>query len=181
MSIHPRSSISGSKWFIDVDDNRNAAVEVRYRKAGETSWKQAQPLLRIGGEEIYNGAQLDVVTPNMFAGRLTNGSAGVLFYNNTILSETTAQGTSNVHWRNNLFRGENTTPSIFTINTFTNCSSSDYNGFRTNPGAEFSFQWNSPPAAVVADFTGPGHQAALETPSSSLWAETIDFHASLQP
>jgi hypothetical protein len=33
------------------------------------------------------------------------GSAGVLFYNNTILSETAAQGSSNVHWRNNLFSG----------------------------------------------------------------------------
>jgi hypothetical protein len=94
--------------------------------------------------------------------RLTNGSAGVLFYNNTILSETTAQGASNVHWRNNLFLGENTTPAIFAINTFTNYSSSDYNGFRLNPGADFSFQWNSP-ATAVADFTGPGHQAALQT------------------
>ena len=26
----------------------------------------------------------------------------------------------------------------------------DYNGFRANPGAEFSFQWNSPPTAIVA-------------------------------
>jgi hypothetical protein len=95
--------------------------------------------------------------------RLTNGSAGVMFYNNTILSETAAQAASNVHWRNNLFLGENTTPAIFTISTFTNYSSSDYNGFRTNPGADFSFQWNSPPATVVADFTGPGHQAALQT------------------
>ncbi|HET9130276.1 MAG TPA: hypothetical protein VFO86_04970, partial [Terriglobia bacterium] len=95
--------------------------------------------------------------------RLTNGSAGVLFYNNTILSETTAQAASNVHWLNNLFLGENTTPAIFAINTFTNYSSSDYNGFRLNPGAEFSFQWNSPPATVKTDFTGPGHQAALQT------------------
>ena len=39
--------------------------------------------------------------------RLTNGAAGVLFYNNTILSETVAAGTSNTHWRNNLMLGEN--------------------------------------------------------------------------
>lgn len=85
----------------------------------------------------------------------------MLRYNNTIFSETTAQAASNVHWRNNLFLGENTTPAIFAINTFTNYSSSDYNVFRTKPGAEFSFQWNSPPTTVVADFTGVGHQAAL--------------------
>src|SRR5580765_4263790 len=60
----------GFEWFINGDDNRNAVIEVRYRKAGETAWKQALPLLRIGGEEIYNGAQLDVVTPNMFAGSI---------------------------------------------------------------------------------------------------------------
>ena len=31
--------------------------------------------------------------------RLTGGSAGAIFYNNTMLSETQAQGASNVHWR----------------------------------------------------------------------------------
>ena len=45
--------------------------------------------------------------------RLTGGSAGVIFYNNTILSETQAQGASNVHWPNNLFLGENSAPAIF--------------------------------------------------------------------
>jgi hypothetical protein len=66
--------------------------------------------------------------------RLTGGSAGVLFYHNTILSETAAQGTSNVHWRNNLLLGENSAPAIFSVNTFTSYTSSDYNGFRLNPG-----------------------------------------------
>ena len=84
--------------------------------------------------------------------RLTGGSAGVLFYNNTILSETAAQGASNVHWRNNLFLGENSAPAIFSINTYTNYSSSDYNGFRVNPGVQSSFQWNSPPTGVPADY-----------------------------
>jgi hypothetical protein len=95
--------------------------------------------------------------------RLTNGSAGVLFYNNTILSETTAAGTSNTHWRNNLILGENSAPAIFNITTFTNYSSSDYNGFRPNEGAEFSFQWTSPPSRVRADYTDPTRRADLET------------------
>ena len=85
--------------------------------------------------------------------RLTGGSAGVLFYNNTILSETSAQGTSNVHWRNNLVLGENSGPVLFSINTYTNYSSSDYNGFRPNPGTATSFQWNSPPFDVPADYS----------------------------
>src|SRR5581483_1515816 len=95
--------------------------------------------------------------------RLTNGSAGVLFYNNTILSETQAAATSNTHWRNNLILGENTQPAIFSVNTFTNYTSSDYNGFRPNPGAPTSFEWSSPAAGVPADYAGPGHRAALQT------------------
>jgi hypothetical protein len=94
--------------------------------------------------------------------RLTGGSAGAVFYNNTILSETSAGSASNVTWRNNLFLGENSAPAIFSVNTLTSYSSSDYNGFRPNPGAASSFAWNSPPAGVAADFSslmgggGPG-------------------------
>ncbi len=86
--------------------------------------------------------------------RMTNGAAGVLFYNNTILTETSAGSSANVHWRNNLMLGENSAPAIFAVSTNTNYSSSDYNGFRPNPGAAFSFQWNSPPWNVPADYSG---------------------------
>ncbi|HXB68647.1 MAG TPA: hypothetical protein VNY05_10405 [Candidatus Acidoferrales bacterium] len=86
--------------------------------------------------------------------RMTNGAPGVLFYNNTILTETSAGSSANVHWRNNLMLGENSAPAIFSVNTNTNYSSSDYNGFRPNPGAEFSFLWNSPPFQIPADYSG---------------------------
>src|ERR1041385_1060041 len=69
--------------------------------------------------------------------RLTTGSAGVIFYNNTILSEPSGN-TSNTHWRNNLILGQNSGPAIFNITTFTNYTSSDYNGFRANPGVAAS-------------------------------------------
>jgi hypothetical protein len=95
--------------------------------------------------------------------RLTNGAAGVLFYNNTILSETSVAGASNIHWRNNLMLGQNAAPAILSVTTFTSYTSSDYNGFRVNPGAEASFEWISPPPGVTADFTGPGRTATLET------------------
>jgi hypothetical protein len=84
--------------------------------------------------------------------RLIGGPAGALFYNNTILSETSAGGTSNTHWRNNLILGENSSPSIFSVSTYTNYTSSDYNGFRPNPGAMDAFGWNSPPFNVPADY-----------------------------
>jgi hypothetical protein len=84
--------------------------------------------------------------------RMTNGAAGVMFYNNTILTETSAGSSANVHWRNNLMLGENSAPAIFSVNPFTNYSSSDYNGFRPNPGSAVSFQWNSPLFEVSVDY-----------------------------
>jgi len=85
---------------------------------------------------------------------MTNGAAGVLFYNNTILTETSAGSSANVHWRNNLMLGENSAPAIMSVNANTNYSTSDYNGFRPNLGAPFSFQWNSPPFQIRADYSG---------------------------
>ncbi len=95
--------------------------------------------------------------------RLTAGSAGVVFYNNTVLSETAVAAGSNVHWRNNLMLGQRAAPAIFSVATFTNYTSSDHNGFRPNPGAMTSFEWTSPPAGVAADFAGPAGAATLET------------------
>jgi hypothetical protein len=86
--------------------------------------------------------------------RMTSGAAGVLFYNNTVLTETAAGSSANAHWRNNLMLGENSAPAIFSVNTYTNYSSSDYNGFRVNPGADPAFQWTSPPWTVQADYSG---------------------------
>jgi len=103
--------------------------------------------------------------------RLTNGAAGAIFYNNTILSETQVQGASNIHWRNNLMLGQNSAPAILSVNTFTSYTSSDYNGFRLNPGAKAAFQWSSPAAGTVADFTGPGHNAGLESRSFATLAD----------
>jgi hypothetical protein len=85
---------------------------------------------------------------------MTTGAAGVIFYNNTILTETAAGSSSNAHWRNNLILGENSAPAIFSVNTFTNYSSSDYNGFRVSPGTDVAFQWTSPPWSVAAEYRG---------------------------
>src|SRR5690606_33800547 len=103
--------------------------------------------------------------------RLTNGAAGVLLYHNTILSETTAAGTSNTHSRNNLVPGEHSGPAIFAVTTFTSYTSSDYTGFRPNPGVEGSFRWTSPAEGVAADYTGPGHAAQLRARSFDTLAE----------
>jgi hypothetical protein len=61
----------GFEWRIAGDDNRNAVVEVSYRKAGEQTWKQGMPLFRLGGEKVTRpDLGLDYTAPDMFAGSI---------------------------------------------------------------------------------------------------------------
>src|SRR5210317_1142840 len=63
----PTLVCAGFEWIIYGDENRNSSVSVSYRKPGENDWKEAMPLLRIGGEKIYGHGQRWVyTTPNMF-------------------------------------------------------------------------------------------------------------------
>jgi hypothetical protein len=80
--------------------------------------------------------------------RSSAGSPGVIFYHNTVTSETSIGTGANRHWRNNLILGQSTAPAIFSVTTSTPYSSSDYNGFRPNPEAAYSFQWNVQPDAA---------------------------------
>lgn len=101
--------------------------------------------------------------------RMTAGSPGVLFYHNTVTTETSAGSSANAHWRNNLMLGQDTAPAIFTVNTSTSYSSSDYNGFRPNPGAAVSFQWN------VAPFVAPAPPAATAAGRAPGFATLADY------
>lgn len=61
----------GFEWRIAGDENRNASVAVSYRKSGEGEWKQALPLLRLGGERVFRqDLGLDYTVPEMFAGSI---------------------------------------------------------------------------------------------------------------
>ncbi|NMC38547.1 MAG: hypothetical protein GYA41_09515 [Bacteroidales bacterium] len=63
----------GFEWYISGDDNRNAIVESEYRISGTREWKQALPLLRIGGENVGREAEhLDYIVPHMFAGSIVD-------------------------------------------------------------------------------------------------------------
>jgi hypothetical protein len=53
MSERPTLLNLGFEWAIEGDANRNATVEVRFRKVGTADWRPALPLLRIGGERVY--------------------------------------------------------------------------------------------------------------------------------
>jgi hypothetical protein len=88
--------------------------------------------------------------------KLVDTPAGVLFYQNTLVGQVRYFGpAANVHFRNNLILSDGWSPEVFALRTTTSYSSSDYNGFRLNPGSDAAFEWDSPPAGVAADFTHP--------------------------
>src|SRR5690242_2605519 len=69
----------GFAWKISGDENRNARVDVTYRKKGEGEWRKALPMLRLDHEHVSGGAPRDgarafysFVAPNMFAGSILN-------------------------------------------------------------------------------------------------------------
>jgi hypothetical protein len=69
----------GFEWYVSGDENRNGTVHVEYRKSGASQWQTALPMLRLGGEEIRQGASFQIVTPNMFAGSVMDLDEGTLY------------------------------------------------------------------------------------------------------
>jgi hypothetical protein len=90
--------------------------------------------------------------------------SGVYYLNNTYTGEfRQLTPMSNLHLRNNLLLGHGTSPRLLSVATFTNYSSSDYNGFRTNPESNEAFAWNSPPFEETRNFY-PQHRAPRREP-----------------
>ncbi|HEY3443095.1 MAG TPA: hypothetical protein VGK29_20215 [Paludibaculum sp.] len=70
---HPTLLNLGFEWAISGDANRNATVTVDYRAVGETAWRPALPLLRIGGERLFRQREhFDYTVPKGFAGSILN-------------------------------------------------------------------------------------------------------------
>ncbi|MCU1325704.1 MAG: hypothetical protein JWN34_1074 [Bryobacterales bacterium] len=74
---HPTLLNLGFEWAIAGDLNRNATVTVQFRAAGEQSWRNALPLVRIGGERVFREREhLDYTVPDGFAGSILNLQPG---------------------------------------------------------------------------------------------------------
>lgn len=81
--------------------------------------------------------------------------SGIIYYHNTFVATRFFDAnldSSNFHLRNNLILGWLPANPIFDATTYTNYSSSDYNGFFPNPEALYSFSWNSPAFDVQKDY-----------------------------
>src|SRR5689334_21499414 len=78
MVVEPPTLIClGFEWDITGDDNRNASVEVSYRRSGAGEWKEALPLLRMGGERVFRATEhLDYTVPDRFAGSVLDLDPG---------------------------------------------------------------------------------------------------------
>jgi len=88
--------------------------------------------------------------------------SGIYYLNNTYIGEfKQLSPASNLHLRNNLLLGQGTTPRVLSVDTFTNYSSSDYNGFYPNPESNEAFAWNSPPFDEARNFY-PAHKTSTE-------------------
>src|SRR6056300_60195 len=69
--LEPPTLISlGLEWYIEGDDDRDAMVEVAYRKSGERRWNEGLPLIRVQNERSVYDQTLDYTAPNMFAGSI---------------------------------------------------------------------------------------------------------------
>ena len=89
------------------------------------------------GGPVYFIRNIVYHAPEGGAVKFTASSSGIVVYHNTFLAPVKPMllAASNVQYRNNLILGKSETPETFAVETNTNYSSSDYNGFRPNPKA----------------------------------------------
>ena len=65
------------RWEVKGDQNKNAVIEVQYRKKGTGEWKQGFPLLRTFGRNLSGEHQ--VAGGWMFAGSIVNCEPDTLY------------------------------------------------------------------------------------------------------
>ena len=110
----------------------------------------SQPVL---GGPAYFYENVEYNTPTGRSTGFIATSAGILCYNNTFVGGSLGGGpVSNFHFRDNLVIGADTPGAILTVQTYTNYSDSDYNGYRPNQKAANQVEWASPPEGTLADF-----------------------------
>ncbi len=133
------------------------------------------------GGPVYFIRNLVYHVPEGGALKFMYGSSGILVYHNTLIAPARwmLSAVSNLHFRNNLILGRSEVPEIFTVDTFTNYSTSDYNGFRPNEDAGFSFMWNSPPFVTRADYTSKREERKFKTLQDFVQATGQDKHSIL--
>jgi hypothetical protein len=105
--------------------------------------------------------------------------SGIFYYHNTLTAEAAAGSGSNYYYVNNLILGWQPERPVFSVTTFTNYTSSDYNGFFPDPGAAYQFAWNSPPFDILRDYINPRVVRQFNTLAEYSQATGQDEHSIL--
>jgi len=106
--------------------------------------------------------------------------SGVLVYQNTFIGPANGSASaSNIHFLNNLILGDEWPGPVLNLATFTNYSTSDYNGFRPNPGTATAFEWTSPPFNVQVDYANKLISRSFKTLKEYSEATGQDKHSVL--
>jgi hypothetical protein len=116
----------------------------------------AQPIFG-GPLYIFQNLAYDMTTGGPL--KFVDTPAGVLVYQNTFFGQGRFSGpAANVHFRNNLILGDGWADPVFNPRTSTNYSTSDYNGFRPNPGVADAFEWNTQKFKSLDEYRGATKQ-----------------------
>jgi len=101
------------------------------------------------GGPVYFIRNVVYHAPEGGAVKFTASSSGIIVWHNTLIAPVKPMllAASNVHYRNNLILGKSDTLETFAVETNTNYSSSDYNGFRPNKGIIDQYSWLAPTQA----------------------------------
>ena len=138
----------GDNCFESDGGGRNIRV---FENRCFNSAHQALSVQPMFGGPVYFVRNL-VYNQPMTSLKYIEGSAGILTLNNTIIGEGKAGPSSNETYRNNLFLAQGAAEPVISIDTFTPWSTSDYNGYRPNPGVADAFEWGSPAAGAAPDY-----------------------------
>jgi hypothetical protein len=170
----------------NVDDNcveaDGAAHNIRiFRNRCFNQGHRALSAQPVFGGPVYFIRNLVYHAPEGGVLKTSSTPAGLVLYHNTLIAPVLPflSGLSNIHFRNNLILGPNVTPELFSIDTFTNYSTSDYNGFRPNENAAVSFEWISPPFDTAADYERDRIRRSFATLRDYSAATRQDVHSVL--
>ena len=94
------------------------------------------------GGPVYFIRNISYNAGNAF--KINANPAGLFMWHNTLIGEQSGGPASNMHYRNNLFIGRNADQGVMRWSNVTLAYSSDYNGYRPNPGVAAQYGWQAP-------------------------------------
>ena len=126
--------------FIETDGGvHNIRV---YQNRGVNAAHSGYSTQPVFGGPVYFIRNLSYNVPNAF--NINANPAGIFWWHNTLIGEQSGGAASNGHFRNNLFIGRNAKQGVMRWVNVTDAYSSDYNGYRPNPGATEQYRWEAP-------------------------------------